>query len=117
MAAINRFAFARETATETTFWHRSADVNKASLGEMRPEEPMFAKGALDPADVERPAQRRPAHGGQLMENSMALKLASREQIIAVQPLPRPAMPVAAEDTGISRRTMSNFLLKGLHMSG
>jgi hypothetical protein len=84
---------------------------------MRLEELLVAKGMIQPTDIERAAERSRARGGELAENLVALKLVTPDQIDALQPLARPAMPTSADDTGINRSTLISLLLKGLHRAG
>jgi predicted ATPase with chaperone activity len=84
---------------------------------MRLEQLLVAKGMVGAADVERAAERGRSHGGELAENLVALKLVTPEQIVALQPQSRPAMPATAEDTEVTRSTLIAMLLKALHRAG
>jgi len=84
---------------------------------MRLEELLVAKGVVEQADLERAAERRRSRGGELAENLVALNLVTPEQIVALQPLSRPAMPATAEDTGVARSTLTSLVLKALHRAG
>jgi len=84
---------------------------------MRLEELLVAKGVVEQADLERAVERRRSRGGELAENLVALNLVTPEQIVALQPLSRPAMPATAEGTGVARSTLISLVLKALHRAG
>src|SRR5579863_4217257 len=84
---------------------------------MRLEELLIAKGVVRQADLERAAERRRSRGGELAENLVALNLVTPEQIVALQPPPRPALPATAEATGVARSTLIAMVLKALHRAG
>ena len=62
---------------------------------MRLEELLVAKGLVQPADLERAAERRLKRGGQLADSLLALRLITLEQLSAVLQMTPPATPLLA----------------------
>jgi hypothetical protein len=84
---------------------------------MRLEELLVAKGLLQPADLERAAQRRLLRGGQLADSLLALRLITLEQLSAVLQMTPPATPSTPGETGLSQRLLLSLVLKAIQSGG
>jgi len=84
---------------------------------MQLEDLLVAKGLVQPADLERAAERRLKHGGPLADSLLALRLITLEQLNAVLQMTPPAMPSTVAETGIAERTLMALLLKGIYSGG
>jgi energy-coupling factor transporter ATP-binding protein EcfA2 len=84
---------------------------------MRLEELLVANGIVDPADIQRAAERRLKWGGQLSDNLLALRLVSLEQLNALLQMTPPATPTSLAETGLSSRALMGLVLKAIQSGG
>jgi hypothetical protein len=84
---------------------------------MQLDELLVARGMLQPADLERAAARRRERGGKLVDNLLALRLISLEQLDAVLRMTPPAAPSTIEESGVGERNLLRLLVTAMYVGG
>lgn len=82
---------------------------------MRIGEMLVERGLVSTADIDAALERQRAEGGRLGENLIAMGLLTEEQFLSVIQN-TPPTPSSLNDTGISRHSLLNLLLKFMHIA-
>jgi hypothetical protein len=84
---------------------------------MQLDELLVARGLLQPADIEQAVARRRERGGRLLDNLLALRLISLQQLDVVLKMTPPHAPNSIEDTGIGERSLLRLLIAAMYVAG
>src|SRR5689334_8513268 len=84
---------------------------------MQLDELLVARGLLQSADIERAAARRRERGGKLVDNLLALRLISLQQLDAVLRMIPPPAPSSIEESGIGERNLLRLLVTAMYVGG